>query len=698
MRVLTARQERSVALRQQLRDELRRRLDRPASAAHIGVAFESPAMAREWLIPCSPAMCSVPPYTSLIACTQCAAQRIVRFTFEGSSSCQIVLCAQDADASSQFDCIQELATAVAEIQEVISREDPLLQELAASWETLATLYESSLDLQSCDNLQKVTDRLLDRSVAAGSDVCALLWILEQDEFRVVAGRRCQLPTSRSVSQGLLAVARERAIPVVLDGCSDPLVNVELEPELRDAGPIALIPVRTRQGLEVLLQVWRGADGAPFETPAVRLLEAIALQAASAIENDRLYHAALEGERMRQEIEIGASIQQHLLLGEHPQDIRGVEIANYMLPSLQVGGDFYQFVSHSATCFDAIVGDVMGKGIGAALMGAATKSTLLRVIAERNGGCDVGCLPQPADIVTRTNRDMSRELVQLDSFVTLFYARIDLEPKTLTYVDAGHTQTLHYIQADGSINLLRGKEFPLGFSGAETYQQSVVKLAPGDIVFIYSDGLSEASDPSGQLYGVDRIRHFLQRNATLSASEIANRISDEVRAFRASTHLDDDLTCLVIKVCRPLEAEGTADSMDHRLVIAGNVNQLERLRDWLAKSVSSNTPVPLSDDTLFKILLAVQEAATNVMFHGLQPQSSQDLTVQIRFERSALSVEIVYEGASFSPESVPAPSFDGSRDHGFGMFLIDQLMDEVSYTFTQGRNAIRLVKQLDRPKE
>jgi hypothetical protein len=213
----------------ELRDEMRRRLQGPAAAAHIGIAFECPSTTRDWLVPCSPAGCRRAPDAPLSACKESSAQHIFPLTTDGLSDCRIILCSRNDDASRFFGLIQQLAESVAEIREIQSREDLLLQELAASWETLAALYENSLDLQSSDNLQSVIDRLLDRSVVAGPDVAAVLWILDEDMFHVVAERRCQRPDARAGAAGLLAAARQRAAPMVLDGNSQEAVNTDLEP-------------------------------------------------------------------------------------------------------------------------------------------------------------------------------------------------------------------------------------------------------------------------------------------------------------------------------------------------------------------------------------------------------------------------------------------------------------------------------------
>lgn len=673
----------------QLREALRSRLAPIALSARIGVSLECPGMATEWLSPCAASVMQGSSNHSSSNGSSDPKTRTIRFASESLGESRLVLHPADAGSDTWCECLEALANAALEVLEIADREDLLLQELAASWESLAALYESNLDLQSSDSLQNVLDRLLDRAVVAGPEVAAILWVLDESVFRAVAERRCERPDPRDGSGGLLGTARNRAVPMVLGGTSNELIDAEAQPELSGAGPIVLIPVRTRQGFEALLQVWGKSDSAPFESPAVRLLEAIGIQAANAIENDRLYRAALEGERMRHEMAIGAGIQQHLLLGEAPQGLTGIEIASRMIPSLEVGGDFYQFIKHSATCFDAIVGDVMGKGIPAALMGAATKNTLLRVIAEGNVSASGSQLLDPAEIITEVNRQMSGRLMQLDSFVTLLYARIDLRTNTVTYVDAGHTQTLHYCAKAGATDFLVGEGCPLGFLAAEKYTQSVVSLDPNDVLLIYSDGVSEAADESGRMYGTDRIGRLVKQNAAKSGAAIASKLIEDVISFKGSGELADDVTCMVIKVAEEKEA-----CSPHQLQLAGSLDELEELRNWLEDTLQTCALFPIDSEKIFAVQLAVQEAATNVINHAWSGESSKGLSVELRMDGTKAHIQLMYAGVPFSPENVPPPSFDGSRDHGFGVYLIDQLMDEVTYACTDGQNTILLTKDLN----
>jgi len=683
---------------EKLRKNLHRLL-RAASVAPIGIAFDSPFTPREWLSVCADRSAGSHADEASKACGDCPSrqkQRVVSFEPSGVGPCQICLCSPDPAASIVLDCVEELVRAIVEIHERSESEQALFRELAASLEMLEALYETGLDLQSHDSLQKVTDRLLDRSVSAAPDISAVLWMPEGDQFRAVAQRNCEAPAARSQSLGLVGQAHRSGVPIYVDSCTSRLVDAKVEPELRSSGPVAVIPVHTRQGRKAVFEVWRKSGKQPFETPAIRLLEAIAQQITIAIETDRFYRAAVEGERVAQEIEIGASIQQHLLFGKPLEKLQGGEVGHCLIPSRMVSGDFYAFVRHSDVCIDAVIGDVMGKGIPAALMGAATKIALLRVIAESKDSRDASRLPEPAEIVTAANRQMSGQLARLDSFVTLFYARFDFEKKKMTYVDAGHTETAHYHRETGAISLLHGEGFPLGFSGTEIYQQSDTGLETGDIIFAYSDGMTETTDRQGLPNETGRLLAYLQEHPLSSAAEIADGIARYVTDGRSAGDFHDDLTCLVVKISDLIEAQ--RQHTTHRHIVAAHADQLELLRDWLADTIRKSAPVAVADESVFGIQLALQEAATNIMFHGLPPGFSQEISVSAKFEGSKLHLELDYDGIPFSRKNAPPPSFDGSRDHGFGLFLIDQLMDEVSYSSTEGHNTIRLSKELDRSQE
>ncbi|MCI0600613.1 MAG: PAS domain-containing protein, partial [Beijerinckiaceae bacterium] len=150
-----------------------------------------------------------------------------------------------------------------------------------------------------------------------------------------------------------------------------------------------------------------------------------------------------------EVEIGFKIQQTLLLDQPPRDFPGARVAALTIPSQRISGDFYDFFRHVDQCLDVIVGDVMGKGIPAALLGAASKSTFLQALSEIISLSERGTLPKPEEIVTLAHAKIARQLINLESFVTVSYARFDLERRQVELVDCGHMPVIHYRHRTGT---------------------------------------------------------------------------------------------------------------------------------------------------------------------------------------------------------------------------------------------------------
>ena len=199
----------------------------------------------------------------------------------------------------------------------------------------------------------------------------------------------------------------------------------------------------------------------------------------------------------QEINIGSKIQESLLLGHPPRNLSWINTAVLTIPSQKIDGDFYDFFEFNNQCFDVIIGDVMGKGVQAALFGAATKSQFTRAISILLSSSEQGKIPEPEEIVTFVHNEIVKQLIDLESFVTLCYARFNIKKQLINCVDCGHTKTIHFQNKTKTINLLQGKNMPLGFSEKEIYKQFSIPLESDDLFFFYSDGVTENRNEKGE---------------------------------------------------------------------------------------------------------------------------------------------------------------------------------------------------------
>jgi sigma-B regulation protein RsbU (phosphoserine phosphatase) len=258
---------------------------------------------------------------------------------------------------------------------------------------------------------------------------------------------------------------------------------------------------------------------------------------------------------RREMETGARIQKTLLQGHPPWTLPGLRVAALTLASEQIDGDFYDFFLHHHRCLDVVVGDVMGKGVPAALLGAGVKNSFSRALNQLMIALDR--LPDPEEIVALVHAEMTPQFIDLESFATLCYARFDLDRRCVTFVDCGHPKTIHFRDHGHSTALLQGENLPLGFNEQEIYRQVFVPFELGDIFVFYSDGVTETENEAGEFFEEGRLADLVMRHNELDPVELIERIRAAVLAFAHSESFSDDLTCVVVKIEKwPSAARGS----------------------------------------------------------------------------------------------------------------------------------------------
>ena len=265
-----------------------------------------------------------------------------------------------------------------------------------------------------------------------------------------------------------------------------------------------------------------------------------------ITRERAITAELEASRER-EFEIGFRIQKNLLLDTPPQNLPGLRVAALTVPSQRIDGDFYVFLTNPDQSLDVIVGDVMGKGITAALLGAATKSSFLKALSQLMAVSEKGTLPEPRNIVMLAHSDVVRHLIDLDSFVTLCYARINVKKRLMELVDCGHTGIIHWHHGNGGCEVLNGDNMPLGVQPGEIYTQVSVAIEPGDLLLFFSDGITEARNKAGEFFSAERLVEYVRSHSRLDPEVLVEAIRTKVFEFSAYARLSDDLTSVAIRV-------------------------------------------------------------------------------------------------------------------------------------------------------
>jgi sigma-B regulation protein RsbU (phosphoserine phosphatase) len=360
----------------------------------------------------------------------------------------------------------------------------------------------------------------------------------------------------------------------------------------------------------------------------------------------------------------------------------------------VDGDFFGFFHHGNGVFDIVLGDVMGKGIPAALVGAAVKSQFQRFASTTGpAGRKFPCA-EPAEIVAAVHEQVTETLIELGRFVTAIYARFDVTKGTMTYVDCGHTEALHHRADVDKVDLLhtevKGRSnLPLGFARETRYEQMTVRFGPKDTFLFYSDGLTEARAPGGTFFGVDAVATALVRGRELRAQALVDRICGEVERFSGGAGIEDDLTCIAVRVA------GTPPPALLCLEVDNERGSLSRVRRFVTDVCALIPGRPFGDDQVAEFHLALTEAASNVFDHAYGGGKGT-LRVEAQWSPAELRFRLLDNGKPFDPANAKPPRFDGSTDGGFGVYIIRQIMDVFDYTRGEGGpNVLELAKRLPR---
>ncbi len=429
---------------------------------------------------------------------------------------------------------------------------------------------------------------------------------------------------------------------------------------------------------------------PFTREESTLINVIAEQLVKTIENKQNQEAL---DRAREvEVEIGSKIQQTLLLGIPPQNVPGLGVSAMTIPSQRIDGDFYDFFRQSDQCMDVLIGDVMGKGVPAALLGAAIKGHFVKALSDLIPAAKT--FPQPAEIVTEVHRRMVRELIELESFATLCYVRFDLVGRRGELIDCGHTRTIHYHQARQDCNTLKGYNMPLGFSEEETYGPLSFPLEAGDILFFYSDGITEARNRDGEFFGENRLMACIASNAGLEPDALIAEVRKAVTAFSETENFADDLTCVAVKI----RAESNLTPLLHlELEIPSNTEQLAKLRDFVQDLCQRNIHPPFDMDKTWQLGLAANEAATNIMKHAYEGRKTGKINIVAEAFVDRIVLCFNHWGRVFEPpKSAQPPPVEDLNENGYGLFVIQSYVDNVTYsTDREGRSSICLVKNRER---
>jgi sigma-B regulation protein RsbU (phosphoserine phosphatase) len=325
----------------------------------------------------------------------------------------------------------------------------------------------------------------------------------------------------------------------------------------NANRVALIlPMVVRSQLIGFLGIGSKREQRDFEVADFEILQSLSSQIAVAGENIMLLEESVEKKRLEAELSIARKVQEGML-PQHIPPSPGLEIAARSRFCTEVAGDYYDVIVLNKFQTAMAIGDVSGKGAGAALLMSNVQASFRMAIGIESKSIrtanDASISHHKiglSSLMSNIN-DLICESSQPEQFITFFAAVYDCRNEILTYVNAGHNPPL-LISKDGDITELPIGGILLGAADGMMYDEGKLKVIEGDLIFLYTDGLSEATNVEGEMFGEERIKEFLAHNRNLSPELILQKLEEEVIGFTKNPQLSDDFTLLAARVVRHLQ--------------------------------------------------------------------------------------------------------------------------------------------------
>ncbi|HVN15852.1 MAG TPA: GAF domain-containing protein [Anaerolineales bacterium] len=295
-----------------------------------------------------------------------------------------------------------------------------------------------------------------------------------------------------------------------------------------------VPLSIKSDLFGVLLIEEAQNGRRFRTRRIEIINGIAQQAALAIQNDRLQKEMVVRERLETEVQLARQIQQTFIPNTLPSS-PSWQFAARWRTARQVGGDFYDVIELPNHRIGLFIADVADKGMPAALFMALTRTLVRAAVAETES---------PAEALMRVN-DLLVPDTQQGMFVTAVYAVLDTESGKLTYANAGHNPPLWIHRDQTKVQRLTRTGVALGAVEQLSMTEETIQIVPGDSLLFYTDGLTEAFSPEGDLYGEARLTNALRSGMVSSADELLESVEQSLNDFIQSQPLGDDLTMLAV---------------------------------------------------------------------------------------------------------------------------------------------------------
>jgi serine phosphatase RsbU (regulator of sigma subunit) len=415
----------------------------------------------------------------------------------------------------------------------------------ASREQLGVLYEAARIVASKADLQEILDKILEHLQQQFKfDICIIRLLDEEKMYLTVQSQKGM--GSRLLEESDRELNLETYSGAAFLNNSVAVVN---DSDVMDK-PVSAQVIR-REGIRSFIHAPVTIEGKPvgalsafsksmkgiFTDEVVELISNLAGQVGIALRNARQAEKLIQAREHEKEMQIARTIQSGLL-PTRPPDIVGVSLAGTCLPASEVGGDYYDFLPRGTDALDLVIADVSGHNVGAALIMAETRAYIQAEARD---------LQSPGDMLSVLNDLLYEDLSRVDLFITMFYLTYKGDIRKLFFASAGHNPPLVWRSNSQTCEWLDAEGLILGVKKKVTFEEKETHLHPGDILLLYTDGITETTNPDGQFFGEDRLCSLVVQFHTLNPQQIIDKMLIHVRSFAETQFLIDDVSLIVMKI-------------------------------------------------------------------------------------------------------------------------------------------------------
>lgn len=385
-----------------------------------------------------------------------------------------------------------------------------------------------------------------------------------------------------------------------------------------------------------------------------------------------HHLARMYSEIEEEMEMAKSVQEGLMPKALP-DVVNIKSAAVYIPTGKVGGDLYDIIITPRQKIAILIFDVSGHGVPAALIGAMAKMLFANFIEKSDS---------PAAVFYEVNNQLCY-FIKTEQYLTAFLGIFDPIKNTMVYSRAGHVPPLIYHARRETISLLDCKGFFIGHSALQdivSYSEKEVQLDAGDKILFYSDGLTEGCNEAGKLYGNERLKKVFTANGQLDINDLITKIVEDQALFREGCPLRDDFTMLCIEMGSSehlLNESGFSREEEPNVLLVSSFGEMERVCAVILKDMDR---CGFADRVIKLYKICVFEMITNALQHGNKGDTNKKAYIFYKVTPETATISVIDEGEGYDYTNLPNPLLPENRmkDHGRGVFLVRNYMDEVSF--------------------